>query len=125
MVSFRNSAPTLIAGAFVRPGAANSPTVELDGGIHIANLFPERSAHGWWDREVGGGLRGHLPGREHIPGNTVRVRPWRGRTKLACDQHRAADGLACRRVGYDIQRSAKARDRKVVAILPVETDAAE
>ena len=112
-------------GAFVGPGAANSPAVELDGGIHVANLLPERPAHGWRDGKIGGGLRGHLSGREHVPRHAVRIRAWRGRTKLARDQHRAANGLARRRVGNHIQRSAKARDRKVVAILPIETDAAE
>ena len=67
----------------------------------------------------------HLPGREHVPGHAVRVRIGRGRAKLACNQRRAADRLARRGIGNDVERSAEARDRDVVAILPIETDAAE
>jgi outer membrane receptor protein involved in Fe transport len=37
------------AGAFVGPGAANPPAVELDGGVHVADLLFERSTHGRWN----------------------------------------------------------------------------
>lgn len=73
-------------GALLGPGAADSPLVELDGRVHIADLLFERPAHERGDGKVGGGLRGHLSSREDVPRETVRICAWRGRTELAGDQ---------------------------------------